>query len=176
MNSKITVAYSPVKIIKGVAVAIASFAVLGTVSALWDNAFFVRMTPTGAWEVALLATLSILLGVYVVVRRPFCSIKTAGVGGVLGFLGVACPVCNKILLLLFGGELLLTYFEPVRVYVAAAGVFTVLAAVLWEWTKRPNVPHSVPWSAKKGDNALVSTPWHEASNWEEDLHSHESNA
>ncbi len=136
MINKITGAYRPMRMIKGVAVAIASFAVLGTVSALWDNPLFVRMTPTGTWEVGLLAMLSILLGVYVVVRRPFCSIKTAGAGGVLGFLGVACPVCNKVLLLLFGGELLLTYYEPVRVYVAAVGVLTVFAAVLWEWTAR----------------------------------------
>ena len=118
MTNEITGAYRPIKMLKGIAVVIASFAVLGTVSALWDNPLFMRMTPTGTWEVGLLATLSILLGVYVVVRRPFCSIKTAGAGGVLGFLGVACPVCNKVLLLLFGGELLLTYYEPVRVYVA----------------------------------------------------------
>lgn len=59
----------------------------------------------------------------------------AGVGGVLGFLGVACPVCNKILLLLFGGELLLTYFEPVRLYVAAAGTAILAVAVILEWRR-----------------------------------------
>lgn len=59
----------------------------------------------------------------------------AGVGGVLGFLGVACPVCNKILLLLFGGELLLTYFEPVRLYVAAVGTAILAVAVVLEWLR-----------------------------------------
>lgn len=117
----------------GTAVAAASFAVLGTVSALWDNPLFFRMTPVGGWEVALLAALSLLLGVYVAIRRPACSIKAAGAGGVLGFIGIACPVCNKLLLLLFGGELLLTYFEPIRVYVAALGTLIVLAVVLREW-------------------------------------------
>jgi hypothetical protein len=121
-------------IIKGFAVGAGSFAVLGTVSALWDNPFFVRMTPAGGWEVALLTALSLLLGAYVAIRRPVCSVKAAGAGGVLGFLGIACPVCNKILLLLFGGELLLAYFEPVRVYVAAIGVLIVLTALLREWT------------------------------------------
>jgi hypothetical protein len=121
------------KLVKGTAVAAASFAGLGTVSALWDNPFFIRMTPAGDWEVGLLAALSLLLGAYVAIRRPACSVKAAGAGGVLGFLGIACPVCNKVLLLLFGGELLLTYFEPVRVYVAAIGVITVLAALLREW-------------------------------------------
>lgn len=121
------------RLMKGTAVAAASFAGLGTVSALWDNPFFIRMTPAGGWEVGLLAALSLLLGAYVAIRRPACSVKAAGAGGVLGFLGIACPVCNKVLLLLFGGELLLTYFEPVRVYVAAMGVITVFAVLLREW-------------------------------------------
>ena len=118
---------------KGLAAALGSFIALGTVAALWENPLFVRMTPAGNIEVVLLGLLSVLLGTYVAIRRPFCSAKTASAGGVLGFVGVACPVCNKILLLLFGGDLLLTYFEPVRVYVAAAGVLAVAAAVAREW-------------------------------------------
>ncbi len=108
------------RILIGSATALGSFIALGSVAALWENPLFVRMTPVSGFEIAALAILSLLLGVYVAIRRPFCSAKTASVGGVLGFLGVACPVCNKILLLLFGGDLLLTYFEPVRIYVGAA--------------------------------------------------------
>ncbi len=119
--------------LKGLAVSLGSFVGLGLVAALWENPFFVRMTPVGDFEVVLLALLSLLFGVYVAIRRPSCSVKTAGAGGVLTFLGVACPVCNKILLFLFGGELLLTYFEPVRIYVAAAGVLITGAAVAREW-------------------------------------------
>ncbi len=118
--------------LKGLAAALGSFVALGTVAALWENPLFVRMTPAGDIEVVLLGLLSVLLGTYVAIRRPFCSAKTASVGGVLGFIGVACPVCNKVLLLLFGGDLLLTYFEPVRVYVAAVGVLAVAAAVARE--------------------------------------------
>ena len=121
------------RILKGLAAALGSFVALGTVAALWENPLFIRMTPAGDLEVVLLGLLSVLLGTYVAIRRPFCSTKTAGVGGVLGFIGVACPVCNKVLLLLFGGDLLLTYFEPVRVYVAAVGVLAVAAAVAHEW-------------------------------------------
>ena len=117
----------------GIGVAGLSFVVLGTVSALWENPLFIRMTPVGGFEIAFLAALSVLLGVYVAIRRPACSVKLAGSGGVLGFLGVACPVCNKVLLLLFGGELLLTYYEPVRIYVAALGVAVAALAVGREW-------------------------------------------
>ncbi len=118
---------------KGLGVAAASFAGLGTVSALWRNPFFIRMTPAGDFEIVALAAISILLGVFVAIRRPFCSAKIAGAGGVLGFLGIACPVCNQILLLLFGGELLLTYYEPIRIYLAVAGVLIAAAAVAREW-------------------------------------------
>ena len=123
-------------VLKGVAVAAASFLLLGTVAALWENPVFIRMTPAGNLEIILLGAMSVLLGAYVAVRRPACSIRTAGTGSVLGFIGVACPVCNKLLLLIFGGELLLTYFEPVRIYVAAAGALVVAVAVWIEWTRR----------------------------------------
>ncbi len=119
----------------GSAVALLAFAGLGTVSALWNSPLFMRMTPAGGWEIGLLAALSVLLGLYVAIRRPACTNRVAGTGGVLGFLGVACPVCNKVLVLLVGGELLFAYFEPIRLYVAAAGVAAVGAAVILEWRR-----------------------------------------
>ncbi len=121
------------KIVKGAFAALVSFSVLGTVSALWKNSFFTRMTPTGGWEIGLLAVFSLLLGIYVAIQRPFCSIRSASAGTVVGFLGVACPVCNKVLLLVFGGQLLLTYYEPVRIYVAALGVLIMLVTLAREW-------------------------------------------
>lgn len=120
------------RLLAGAAVTVAGFVALGTVAALWENPFFIRMTPAGGWEISLLSLLALLGGLYVVVRRPFCSNGTVGAGGVIGFLGVACPVCNKILLLIFGGELLLTYYEPVRIYVAGLGVLVAAWAVWLE--------------------------------------------
>lgn len=110
------------RVIKGAIASAVMFGVLGTVSAIWENSFFTRMTPAGNWEITALLALSVLIGVFIAIRRPACSGKAAGAGGVLGFLGIACPVCNKILLLIFGGDLLLTYFEPIRIYVAFLGV------------------------------------------------------
>ena len=130
------------RVLLGSATALGSFIALGTVAALWENPFFIRMIPVSGFETAALAALSLLLGVYVAIRRPFCSIKTVGTGGILGFLGIACPVCNQILMFLFGGELLLTYFEPIRIYVAAAGVLIAVLAVAREWAviKWPPAP------------------------------------
>ncbi len=131
---------SPRQWAKGAAVALLTFGSLGTVSALWNNPLFMRMTPASGWEIGLLAALSMLFGLYVAIRHPACANRTAGVGGVIGFLGIACPVCNKILLLLFGGELLLTYFEPARIYVAAAGTAILAAAVVLEWRRGLSLP------------------------------------
>ncbi len=122
--------------VKGSLVALASFAGLGTVSALWENPIFIRMTPVGGWEIGLLALLSVLIGMFVAIRSQTCATKSATAGGVLGFLGIACPICNKILLLLFGGELLMTYYEPVRIYVAMLGVIVAAGAVWRTWRKR----------------------------------------
>ena len=140
---------------KGVATALVSFTLLGTVAALWDNPFFVRMTAAGGWEIGLLAMLSILIGAYVAIRRAACGTRRAGAGGVIGFIGIACPVCNKVLLFLFGGDLLLTYFEPVRIYVAAAGTILVMAAIAAEWRRRSQStpPKSEPFGAAARHNA-----------------------
>ena len=115
---------------QGVIVAVAAFTVLGTVSALWDNPLFVRMAPIGGAEISLLAILAMMSGTFVTVRRPVCAAKTAGAVGIFGYLGIACPVCNKILLFAFGSEILLSYYEPVRIYVTVLGII-IMAWLVW---------------------------------------------
>ena len=128
------------RIALGVAVALAMFAGLGTVAALWDNPFFMRMTPTGGFEIALLLLLSALSGIYVGLPQTACASRTAGTGGVIGFLGIACPVCNKVLMLLFGGSLLMEYYEPVRIYLALGGV-VLMAVAIWIKTAGRRAAH-----------------------------------
>ncbi len=120
-------------------VAVLSFGVFGTVAALWPNPLFIRMTPAGGWEIGLLALQSVLLGLFAAIWQPTCSVRTAGVGGVLNFLGIACPVCNKVLLLLFGWSALMTYFEPLRPYLALVGVLITALALRGQWISRRTV-------------------------------------
>jgi hypothetical protein len=122
-------------VLVGAGVTAAMFAGLGTVAALWENPLFMRMTPTSGFEVALLLLLSVLAGVYVSLPGTECGVRTAGAGGVIGFLGIACPVCNKVLVLLFGGALLLEYYEPVRLYIALGGVALLAAAIAFRMTR-----------------------------------------
>jgi len=109
--------------------AVVGFMLVGTVTALWSNPWFVRMTPAAGFEVALLAAQCLLGGLYLGIRAPSCGVKSAGSGSVLGMLGVACPICNKVLLAIFGSGLLLTYFEPIRLYVGLLGTGILLFAL-----------------------------------------------
>ena len=106
-----------------------TFASVGTMTAVWTNPWFIRMTPVAAWEFPAVLVLAILTGVFFAVRFTACGARRAGIGGVLSFIGIACPVCNKILMLLFGGPLLLAYFDPVRPFVAFAGLMLLAVGI-----------------------------------------------
>lgn len=132
------------RFVKAVAWALGSFLLIGTVTALWPNPVFARMTPVQGFEPFLLTFQSVLIGVYVAVRRPSCSVRNAGFGSLVAFLGVACPTCNKLLLLVFGADLLLAYYEPARLYIALAGVLLTAGAVGWEVRKVLPSRHALP--------------------------------
>lgn len=131
-------------LVRGIGIAAGMFAGLGTVAALWANPFFMRMTPAGGFEIALLLALSVLAGLYAGLPRTGCGKRTAATGGVIGFLGIACPVCNKVLVMLFGSSLLLQYYEPARLYLAIGGVLLLAAAVGFKTVRRGCVETRMP--------------------------------
>ena len=119
--------------LRGTAVGLALFVVLGTVTAVWANPLFVRMTPVGPWEFGATVLTALLAGVTTALWVPRCSLRTSGTGGLASFLGIAGPTCNKILMLIFGGPALLAWFDPVRPWLAAAGVIIMSMAALRTW-------------------------------------------
>lgn len=125
------------EIVSSVAIAVGAFVVLGSAAALWDNPVFTRMTPTSGFEVGMLVAQAALAGLYLGTRQPVCATRSAGAGGVLGFLGIACPVCNKLLVLAFGSALLLEYFEPLRLYVGLAGTALLAYALYVKLYRKP---------------------------------------
>lgn len=118
---------------RGITVGLAMFAVLGTVTAVWANPLFVRMTPVGPWEFGATVLTALLAGVTVALWVPRCKLGTSGAGGLASFLGIACPTCNKVLMLIFGGPALLAWFDPVRPWLAAAGVIVMGFAAFRTW-------------------------------------------
>lgn len=121
------------RLFRGTLTGLALFAVLGTVTAVWANPFFVRMTAVGPWELGATTLTAILSGVIVGLWVPQCRMRTSGAGGVASFLGIACPTCNKVLMLIFGGPALLAWFDPVRPWLALAGVITMSIAAVRAW-------------------------------------------
>ena len=68
-------------------IASAAFLLLGTITALWNNSFFIRMTEVNGWDYIILSFESLLIGLFFGIRAPHCATKKAGIGGVLGFVG-----------------------------------------------------------------------------------------
>ena len=117
-------------------IASVAFLLLGTITALWNNSFFIRMTEVNGWDYIILSFESLLIGLFFGIQAPHCATKKAGIGGVLGFFGFGCSVCNKILLMLFGSSFLLSYFEPIRHYVGTLGLLLFSYAFIRRWLSR----------------------------------------
>ena len=121
--------------LRGLAVGTTLFVVLGTVAAVWANPLFVRMTPVGPWEFVATVLTAFLGGVTAAMWVPQCNLRASGTGGLASFLGIACPTCNKVLMLVFGGPALLAWFDPLRPWLATAGLVIMGTAALTTWRR-----------------------------------------
>ena len=110
---------------KGTAVAAGFFLFTGVVTGLVPTSVFERMVPRSPLDYTFLVLTSLLAGVYVVQRERLteCSGDGCAYGGAAaGFLAVACPHCNAILVALFGTSWLATYVDPLRPLVGLLAV------------------------------------------------------
>jgi len=112
----------------GLVISIAIFISLGVLTAVIPNQFFVRMTAINYLDYVFLALTSILMGTYVSLSiyskkngNTLCK-PAAYSGGIFGFLGFGCALCNKLLLLLLGAAGVLTYVEPFRPVLGSVGI------------------------------------------------------
>jgi hypothetical protein len=104
------------------------FVLFGTITVLIPNNFFLRMTPITYLDYVFLTLTSILLGIYVSLlvyqkkhMSKACDVTAVG-GWFSGFIGFGCPICNKILILLFGVAGVLNYIEPYKPLFGSVGV------------------------------------------------------
>ncbi len=132
--------------LRGTVVGLSAFALIGTVAAVWTNPFFVRMTPVGPWEFAATVLTALLAGITSALWIPTCRMRVTGTGGIASFLGIACPTCNKILMLIFGGPALLAWFDPIRPWLAVVGaaVMAVAATNTWRAFREFRRPRALP--------------------------------
>jgi small-conductance mechanosensitive channel len=105
-------------------------------TALLPNPFFRRMTPPTLWSWTFLITPALVFGPLVAtflapLRARRCSVERQTLGaGLLSYLAVGCPVCNKIVVAVLGVTGALTYFEPVQPVLGALSV-ALLGYALW---------------------------------------------
>ena len=112
------------------AAAAATVMCIGVPTDLIDTPLFTREVPPTWWSwpaLLLTATLTGLLVASYVATPPGTgpdrlASRAGGVGGLLSFFAVGCPVCNKLVLLALGTSGALRWFEPVQPVLSAAGL------------------------------------------------------
>jgi hypothetical protein len=109
---------------------------IGVPTGVVPNPWFARMTGVTWWSWPVWAVAAALAGLVLAtyVRRPDTGggrveVGTVG-GGVLGFLAVGCPVCNKLVVALLGSAGAMQWWAPVQPLLGVASV-VVLGWALW---------------------------------------------
>lgn len=99
------------------------------------NPIFHRMTPVLWWNYPVLVGTAALAGVLLAtyVRDGRASVDRAsrrgGLGGVLAFFAVGCPVCNKLVVLALGTTGAMNRFAPMQPLLAIGALALLAGAV-----------------------------------------------
>lgn len=125
------------RIAVAVAAAAVSAVVIGVATVLIPNSLFARDIPPVWWDYPVWILTSMLIGMLIAsyvrgtdVESEKRSGVLGGVGGMLGWFAVGCPVCNKIALLALGYTGALTYFAPLQPILAALSIILLVAGVI----------------------------------------------
>jgi len=123
---------------------------VGIVTAVIPTPLFVRMTPVTIsnlvfWIMPALLVGPLIASSVVPIAPRTCDVANRAVaGGVLSFLAVGCPLCNKLVVLALGMSGALTYFEPIQPLLGLVSV-GLLGYALWLRLKPPGAPSAARW-------------------------------
>ena len=123
-------------VVVSVAATVGYLVVVGIPTAIIPNPFFIRMLPAGPLNYAFWIVPALLFGplvaTYLVpIRANTCSLQgRTTAGGLLSYLAVGCPICNKVVVLLLGVGGALAYFEPIQPVLGTVSVL-LLGYGLW---------------------------------------------
>ncbi|MFF0725405.1 hypothetical protein [Streptomyces sp. NPDC004134] len=111
---------------------------IGLPTALVPNPVFGREIAPEWWSYPVLAATALLAGVVLAtyVRRPEAphgpgrGSRLGAAGGVLSFLAVGCPVCNKLVLVALGTSGALSYWAPLQPLIGVGSVLLLAVAAV----------------------------------------------
>ncbi|WP_240452549.1 hypothetical protein [Corynebacterium xerosis] len=127
-----------VRVLVALGAALATFLIIGIPTDIIPNPIFGRDVPVRPWELPVLAATSVLTGMYFGLQRPGSEKSAPAIGGAgLAMFAVACPVCNKVILLALGTSGALGFWQPLQPFLAAISLLLLLAAVIWAWRRNP---------------------------------------
>lgn len=130
------------------AVGLGTFLVLGVPTAVIANPVFGRTIAPTLWAMNVLIATSVLAGLlsatYVRNDGPALirsrsvpdvmpdqrNARRGAFGGLLAYLAIGCPVCNKLVLIALGASGAVRIFAPVQPYLAGAGLFALAWALV----------------------------------------------
>ncbi len=98
---------------------------IGIPTVIIENPFFSRMLPVRAQDYVIWIMTGILAGLIAGTYALPVGGRSAGKvasGGLLSFLAVGCPICNKLILVLLGTSGALTYFAPAQLFIGIASI------------------------------------------------------
>ena len=114
---------------------------VGLLAGVIPNPFTTRVLPVNVWKVLSVAVPAALTGplaaTYLVPWPTACRVGgRAGAGGVLSFLGAACPVCNRIVVAAIGVSGATDYFRPLQPVLGAGSALLLGLALRARWRSR----------------------------------------
>ncbi len=124
--------------------AVLTFLVIGVPTDIVPNPVFGRAVPVRPWEPWVLLATSLLTGLWFGLQRARgdrpededSSVPTLSAAG-LALFAVACPVCNKIVLIALGTTGALGVWQPLQPWLAVVSLVALLASVLYAARRRP---------------------------------------
>jgi hypothetical protein len=123
--------------IAAVAGAIVVALAIGLPTEIIPNPWFHRMMPVEWWNTPVLLATAVLSGLLLATYVRAGDTPTdrdvagtrGGVGGLLAFFAVGCPVCNKLVVVALGTSGAMSWFAPAQPFLALGALALLVAAL-----------------------------------------------
>ncbi|MDO5670627.1 MAG: hypothetical protein Q4G50_11595 [Corynebacterium sp.] len=128
-------------LLPGLLAALGTVLLIGIPSDIIPNPLFGREVPVRWWEYPVLGATALLTGAWFSIGQPVEPVVTdkperswvMSVSVFAVWFAVACPVCNKLILLVLGTSGAMGLWAPAQPYLAVISLVALTASVGWKW-------------------------------------------